>query len=136
MDSTSTFVLLVVLASIPGFIAKKKGRSFGGWFLLSLFITPVITTIIVVCLPKLEDDLTTNHHSPVSIPMNNYGMAEDENTDRAFAPLPSNNDETILSNQPDDSTIIVPQPSVRFCRRCGFELIEDSKYCGNCGAII
>ena len=48
----------VLWALLPGFIAKKKGRSFLGYFLLSLVISPLITTIIVLCLSDLNKTFT------------------------------------------------------------------------------
>ena len=35
-----------ILSFIPGVIASKKGRSFFGFFLLSLFLCPIAGTII------------------------------------------------------------------------------------------
>ena len=45
---------------IPGFIAKNKGRSFWLYYFLGFIITPLITTIITLCLSKqgLENNPT------------------------------------------------------------------------------
>lgn len=45
---------ILLWALVPGFIARSKGRSFWGYFFLSLFITPLITMIITLCLSNLK----------------------------------------------------------------------------------
>ncbi len=50
MRTGGTIFGVVLWASLPGSIAKKKGYSFLAFFLLSLIITPLITTIITLCL--------------------------------------------------------------------------------------
>jgi hypothetical protein len=45
-------VFLFLFALVPGFIAQGKGRSFLGWFGLSLLISPLIAGIIVLVLPS------------------------------------------------------------------------------------
>ncbi len=50
----STLFGIALWALIPGFIAKKKGRSFAGYFLLSFLITPLITTIVTLCVKNLS----------------------------------------------------------------------------------
>jgi hypothetical protein len=42
------------LAIVVGVAANTRGRSGGGWFLLSLVITPVITGLLVLALPRVE----------------------------------------------------------------------------------
>jgi hypothetical protein len=37
-------------------IANSRGRSGFGWFFLSLIITPILSLILVLCLPKIESD--------------------------------------------------------------------------------
>jgi hypothetical protein len=41
------------LAIVVGVAANTRGRSGGGWFLLSLLITPVITGLLVLALPRV-----------------------------------------------------------------------------------
>ena len=50
----STLLGIALWALIPGFIAKKKGRSFAGYFFLSFLITPLITTIVTLCVKNLN----------------------------------------------------------------------------------
>lgn len=48
------FLLVLVLALIPAYIAKSKGRSFVQWFIISALISPLIGLLIVVFLKKDE----------------------------------------------------------------------------------
>lgn len=45
---------IALWALIPGFVAKKKGRNFWGWYFLSFLISPLITMIITFCLSNLN----------------------------------------------------------------------------------
>lgn len=47
---------LIVWSFITGTIAKNRGRSFWGYFLLSFLISPLITMIIVLCMKKIEPE--------------------------------------------------------------------------------
>ena len=47
-------VLWIVLCLIPARIASKKGRWAGGWFFLSLVISPLLAGIIVAVLEPME----------------------------------------------------------------------------------
>ncbi len=50
----TSIIGIALWALIPGFIARKKGRSFLGYYFLSFVITPLITTIITLCLSNLN----------------------------------------------------------------------------------
>ena len=50
---------IALWALIPGFVAKKKGRNFWGWYLLSFLISPLITMIITFCLSNIEENKET-----------------------------------------------------------------------------
>ena len=47
---------IALWALIPGFVAKKKGRNFWGWYFLSFVISPLITTIITFCLSNVSEN--------------------------------------------------------------------------------
>ena len=115
----TSIIGIALWALLPGFIAKKKGRSFWAYYLLSFVITPLITTIITLCLSKIKEE-----ESPVV--QSNEAIV----------------DKTIVS----DSTEIKPEgissPSevnnvitrkIMYCRRCGSKLIEGSEFCSSCG---
>ncbi len=40
---------IVLWALLPGFIARKKGRSFALHFFLSFLLSPLIMTIVALC---------------------------------------------------------------------------------------
>lgn len=46
---------LLLLALIPGFIASKKGRSFIGWYIFSVLLSPLIGLIVVLCLGESDE---------------------------------------------------------------------------------
>ncbi len=55
-------------ALIPGFVARKKGRSFWGYYFLSFLISPLITMIITFCLKNLNnvsEDTYVSQEAPV-----------------------------------------------------------------------
>lgn len=56
-DKTRIIVALVItvlLALIPGFIARGRGRRFWVWFLMGCIINPLLLSIIVLCMRKIE----------------------------------------------------------------------------------
>ena len=62
---------IALWALIPGFVAKKKGRNFWGWYFLSFLISPLITMIITFCLsnlnePKVVKSTVVDSESPSS----------------------------------------------------------------------
>lgn len=59
---------IALWALIPGFVARKKGRSFWGYYFLSFLISPLITMIITFCLKNLnnvKEDTYVSQESPV-----------------------------------------------------------------------
>lgn len=44
-----------ILGLIPGFVAKKKGRNFWGYYFGSFIISPILMWLIVSCLSNLND---------------------------------------------------------------------------------
>jgi len=51
-----TFLFFVAFSVIVGVIANSRGRSGFGWFFLSVIITPILTLVLVMCLPVIEKD--------------------------------------------------------------------------------
>ncbi len=47
---------IALWALLPGFIAKKKGRSFWGYYFLSFIITPLISLIVTLCLRDISKE--------------------------------------------------------------------------------
>lgn len=44
----------IVGAVLAGLVAQAKGRSYIGWVILSLFISPLLTLIALVALPTVD----------------------------------------------------------------------------------
>ena len=101
----TTLFGIALWALIPGFIAKKKGRSFLGYYLLSFLITPLITMIITLCVSDL------NEENKVTV----IDMTTKE----------------ILNNSPENN--IIEAPKKNWCRYCGHIINPGDNFCGNCG---
>lgn len=54
--SVFLFALIVylLLCIVPAYMADKRGRNSIGWFILSIFITPFYTSLILACLGETE----------------------------------------------------------------------------------
>lgn len=59
-----SFVLVALWAIAPGCIARKKGRSFWGYYFLSFLLSPLISLIIILCL----DPLVPAYSAPALMP--------------------------------------------------------------------
>ncbi len=112
---------IALWALIPGFIAKKKGRSFWGYFFLSFVITPLITMIITIFLSNLNRVVEPVKSIASTTTSTSSNTAEDVVTPDTTPPR----DRVLL-----DSTI---SPKVRYCRKCGFQLLAESDFCSHCG---
>ena len=131
MNWTLLFGILL-FALIPGFIARKKGRSFLGYYLLSLVITPLITFIITLCLSNLNPPKPAEQG--VVMPVEELPSPVDEQkitlaTTKSEIDLPS---QIVPTSNENNSSL----PHKRFCKHCGFELLEGSIFCSKCGISI
>ena len=145
---------IALWAIIPAVIAGKKGRSAIGYYFLSFLITPLITTIIVICLKNLKNvsndvPLQTeivNEPALNSREQKKYickqcgtyhtgwyqkcptcgAIGKMEKATEQPIPLPSHKQQEI--------TRTTDFPAVSsFCRYCGEKLPEDSVFCQYCG---
>lgn len=48
------FIVWIVLSILIGVWAKRKGRSNGWWFFLSLMLSPIIGAACVLCMKNLN----------------------------------------------------------------------------------
>lgn len=94
---------IALWALLPGFIAKKKGRSFWGYYFLSFLISPLITTIITACLSRVNNDVDLEEPQPQKT---------------IVAPV---------------SEPLAENDEICFCRKCGERLINGSQFCRKCG---
>ena len=133
-----TLIGIALWALIPGFIAKKKGRSFWGYYFLSFLITPLVTMIITVCLKTISGE--PYHSSGSVIETSAVPVAPEisrslhESTSSSVL-LPSN--QSLGENSVDEPIEQTPVArKIQYCRRCGFKLIDGSEFCSNCGTKI
>ena len=102
---------IALWALIPGFIARKKGRSFWGYYFLSFLISPIITTIITLCVKNLNEEYRPEQPTSTT-----------QSTSHQSAPA-----NVALPESPAAGDRIL------FCRKCGEKLIDNSKFCRKCG---
>ena len=149
---------IALWALLPGFIARKKGRSFWAYYFLSFVITPLLTTLITLCLSKIDAE-DSNQEPPYMV--NPTTTAEKVVVERAL--LPSQEDEkpsteieiNTHSDPPKESTSMifnsrsVQEPESKqenpaetdnntsarpvFCRKCGTKLGNNVLFCHRCG---
>lgn len=110
---------IALWALLPGFIAKKKGRSFWAYYLLSFVITPLITTIITLCLSKIQDEEVPTVQSEATA-VEKIITTDTAETEQGVTPLQREVSDT------------VPR-KIMYCRRCGSKLIDGSEFCSSCG---
>ena len=94
-----------VLSLLVGMKADKKGRSFFGFFVLSLFLSPLVGFIVVAIVNEKNDS----------------------------AAKPTTTKDIAAYNPSTEKDVPTALPTIKFCRKCGFELIEDSDFCSHCG---
>ena len=127
MERYSSIIMIALWALIPGFIARKKGRSFWGYFFLSFLITPLFSTIVILCLRKLDghstEEIAKTRSSAYNSETGRWPLSYDNGLSDAEKAIIHENE---LLMEPATQTI-------RFCRYCGTKLIDGSKFCGNCG---
>ncbi|MDF9831786.1 hypothetical protein [Parabacteroides sp. PF5-6] len=54
MEIIFIFLITIVFTFVTASMARKKGRSGLGWFLVACFITPYLSMIILACLGDTE----------------------------------------------------------------------------------
>ena len=161
----ASLIGIALWALIPGFIAKKKGRSFVAYYFLSFVITPLVTTIIILCLRKLDVEEeteepiiinATSKEADESVESLEYinGKTRDMTYELASQEEPTieqlsllalpeqsstaieNGTDDLTGNQSEDEIVTEESDEsqvVRYCRKCGYQLMEDSVYCSRCG---
>lgn len=143
---------IALWALIPGFIARKKGRSFWGYYFLSFLISPLITMIITLCVKNLNEEYRYEH------PTNTTQSTNRQATPPAN-PYPANTpgwqcscgrfhpkyESSCICGKsktdnfaPTSTGTSPPEPPaasdrILFCRKCGEKLIDNSKFCRKCG---
>ena len=109
-----TLIGIALWALIPGFIAKKKYRSFWGYYFLSFLISPLITMIIALCV----SDKICEYYAENPMP---------------YRPKP---DRQEVSSTGSSSSFPPPGISVLYCRKCGKKLPDNSRFCHKCGTAV
>lgn len=146
---------IALWALIPGFIARKKGRSFWGYYFLSFLISPLITMIITLCVKNLNEEYrpeqltstTQSTNRQAAPPANSYSANTPGWQCSCGRFHPKYESSCICGKSKTDNFALAPAkvdlpeaPAVGdrilFCRKCGAKLIDRSKYCSKCGTEI
>lgn len=144
-------IALALLALIPGFIAKQKGRSFLGFFFLSFLTSPLISIIIALCVsnqayvycPKesiIVDEKTDHKDEPQQLYSSENISGWRCSCGRVRAKYESScicgksKFDVMNSTKTEASSETTATGSqILFCRKCGEKLLPDSQFCGRCG---
>lgn len=164
---------VVLWALVPGFIAKRKNRSFWGYFLISFIISPLVSTIVILCMDRNDKDSTVEERKTKTAPTIKSIYLVDQNIPagkhRFVATNPEgglirilSNDNTLLDRiyvkkkksinlksgtivnafgcvaelYPSMVNTTNDSSKIRFCRKCGEKLIDNSIFCRKCGTEI
>lgn len=143
-----TILFFAPFAVLAGHLAKKKGRSFWGFFALGYILSPLLSLLIVLCLKPRQPDTAPDAEPSPDAPADEPAQApiSMDNTPSGDAPMtPSASEsadqsaaaETTILHVPDvpPAPVSVPPvpPAVRFCSRCGAQLTPGSRFCDSCG---
>ena len=148
---------IALLALIPGFIARGKGRSFWGYYFLSFLVTPLISIIVTLCVsnlnkpaekkPEPSNDSAKGLSKAFSTSPKNKAELSTASTKSASQPassltlpaaIPSESDSEEKNNTPTVSTNPVLEedvetPSVISRENESTSVLPVSRFCRKCG---
>ena len=153
-----SIIALALLALIPGFIAKQKGRSFFGYYFGSFLISPLITTIIALCVsnqayvycPK-DSIIVEKKSDQQELPQVNYPAANISGWQCSCGRVHPKYESSCVCGKSKYDSIKSPKTEENaaeategsaagsqsiFCHKCGEKLIENSRFCRKCGTQI
>lgn len=152
-----SLIFYIIWAIIVGSIARKKGRSFWGYFVLSMFTTPLIGTIVVVCLKNLNNNpgnvIYTTAREVNTEPVYNQNPVQQHTFIQQHTQAQPQPQQQVQA-QPQQQTPLqqqiryqkaAPEPSVkqepqkkvvRYCSSCGSMPSDGGSTCNICGGKI
>ena len=107
----------LILAAIPAYIASKRGRSAIGFYLLSLFLTPFISTAIVLLLKRkipVQNAYTATYtadYTSGTIPTTGTVVEDELQTAETPQPAPQPQPVEVPQPAPAAETPVLPQPA-------------------------
>lgn len=120
----ATLISIALWALIPGFIAWYKGRNFIGYYFLSFVVSPVISTLIILCMSNKNKEAEKKYW--------------DEHPDSPLNPNNKKYSESDKLNVPEDNQTNTKRKKVKktkitFCKKCGHMIDPETKKCTGCG---
>ena len=134
-----SIIILLLLAIVPAAWANKKGHSAIVYYILSLVLSPLISTIIVACLnDKNNMDLPTSDKQDENNPKEkNIEMVTQKSSDNE--PIERNQERvyppSVTFGGGEDNLAHQSEGSIQrlYCRKCGKEINPDASFCRFCG---
>lgn len=133
-----TLVLIIlawlVLPIIPAMIAEGKGRSFWGFYFISWFVSPIITTFVALCLSK-EGKVYVQVMPPqhgAQPPADATWRCKCGRTHPKYVSSCVCGGSRSDNAKATAGNTAAAQKSC-FCRKCGSKLLGDSQFCDKCG---
>ena len=119
---------IALWALVPGFIAAHKGRNFAVYYILSFLITPILTTIIVLCLSRIEE---TNPDEQLDLTKRFICKTCGSYVGRPVDECPKCGSKAKYIDRYQKNAVSVEK---RFkCTNCGSEFADRQKSCPACG---
>lgn len=121
MENNSFYLLINFAASfIPAFIAYKRGRRFLTWYILSLVLSPLLSTIVVLILPRNANSASRENYVEPG-PDSRETPAEEYPADDPYhAPVPD--EPSPFSGAAEDGA----------CPHCGAPVKKGDRVCPYC----
>jgi biotin transporter BioY len=56
MSMGGFLILWVTVSIVVGVAAARRGRSFGGWLILALLISPILALLLLIAFPAIREE--------------------------------------------------------------------------------
>ena len=124
------FLIWILLCFVVAGGAKKRGRSFGGYLILSIFLSPLIGLIIILVLGETES-VKKEHYININLNTNNQGSSIGDSYNGRS--LLTNYNSSLIAQSSNRPTNSYTSGSTR-CQKCGKMNSGGYTTCPHCGS--